>query len=242
MKTLMPTLIGALALSTVTTSFAAKEVFQRSKPHVNIGTIGHVDSGKTTLTLAIGQAAGTRDEPGLSGVTIYLDSNHNGTSTGDPGSVIQEETQTGTVTQDEPALASVVVRAESEQADYSIYDFEGDGTSMNLLTGAVPLDGVVLVVDAADGPMPQTKEHILLARQLRVPVFAIYINIHSSDPPILADRSEAATRDLLDAVGYQVDLIPAIRGSAAGAWNDNPEDILSLADLFDALDGMVTKR
>ena len=103
----MLTLLGALTLSTVTTSFAAKEVFQRTKPHVNIGTIGHVDSGKTTLTLAIAQAAETRDEPGLSGVTIYLD-------TVDIGE---------TVTQNEPVLAGVLVRAESEQADYSIYDF-----------------------------------------------------------------------------------------------------------------------
>ena len=178
----------------------AKERFERTKPHVNVGTIGHVDHGKTTLTAAITMVLARRN-PKVSVRTF--DSIDNA----------PEERERGIT------IATAHVEYESEKRHYAHVDCPGHADYVkNMITGAAQMDGAVLVVSAADGPMPQTREHILLARQVGVPYIIVYLNkVDQVDDPELLDLVELEVRDLLSAYQFPGDEIPVIRGSALEA-------------------------
>ena len=177
----------------------AKEKFQRTKPHVNIGTIGHVDHGKTTLTAAITMILSRR---GYSQVRSF-DSIDNA----------PEERERGIT------IATAHVEYETEKRHYAHVDCPGHADYIkNMITGAAQMDGSILVVSAADGPMPQTREHILLARQVGVPYIIVYMNkVDQVDDPELLDLVELEVRDLLSSYDFPGDDIPVIRGSALEA-------------------------
>jgi len=203
----------------------AKEKFVRSKPHVNVGTIGHVDHGKTTLTAAM---------------TMYL--SRKGSSsvrTFDSIDNAPEERERGIT------IATAHVEYETEKRHYAHVDCPGHADYIkNMITGAAQMDGSILVVSAADGPMPQTREHILLARQVGVPYIIVYMNkVDMVDDPELLDLVELEVRDLLTQYQFPGDEIPVIRGSAlqamtAGANPDTKDDpsFESIVELLDALD------
>jgi elongation factor Tu len=163
----------------------AKEQFQRKKPHVNVGTIGHVDHGKSTLTAAI---VATQSRKGMAQVISYADITKGGT--------VRDETKTVTI-------AVSHVEYESDQRHYAHVDCPGHADYVkNMITGAAQMDGAILVVSAADGPMPQTREHILLARQVGVPAIVVYLNkVDLVDDPELLDLVELEIRDLLTKYG-----------------------------------------
>jgi elongation factor Tu len=177
----------------------AKEKFVRKKPHVNVGTIGHVDHGKTTLTAAI-----TMVMAKVTGSAIRtFDSIDNA----------PEERERGIT------IATAHVEYESEKRHYAHVDCPGHADYVkNMITGAAQMDGAILVVSAADGPMPQTREHILLARQVGVPFIIVFLNkVDMVDDPELLDLVELEVRDLLSTYGFPGDDIPVIRGSALHA-------------------------
>jgi len=177
----------------------AKEKFVRKKPHVNVGTIGHVDHGKTTLTAAI-----TMVMSKLTGSAIRtFDSIDNA----------PEERERGIT------IATAHVEYESANRHYAHVDCPGHADYVkNMITGAAQMDGAILVVSAADGPMPQTREHILLARQVGVPFIIVFLNkVDMVDDPELLDLVELEVRDLLTTYGFPGDDIPVIRGSALQA-------------------------
>jgi len=198
----------------------AKEVFERTKPHVNVGTIGHIDHGKTTLTAAImaNSEGGTAKS--------YADIAKGGT--------VRDETKTVTI-------AVAHVEYESEQRHYAHIDCPGHADYIkNMITGAAQMDGAILVVSAADGPMPQTREHILLARQVGVPYIVVFLNkCDLVDDPELLDLVELEVRELLSKYEFPGDDIPIIRGNALGAYN-NPgteagnciKELLSTLDAY----------
>ena len=204
----------------------AKEKFERTKPHVNVGTIGHVDHGKTTLTAAM---------------TMVL-SRKTGTSVRSFDSIdnAPEERERGIT------IATAHVEYESDKRHYAHVDCPGHADYVkNMITGAAQMDGAILVVSAADGPMPQTREHILLARQVGVPYIIVYMNkVDQVDDPELLDLVELEVRDLLSSYKFPGDDIPVIRGSAleamtAGADESKPLDdpaFKSIHELLDALD------
>ena len=204
----------------------AKEKFERTKPHVNVGTIGHVDHGKTTLTAAM---------------TMVL-ARKTGTSVRSFDSIdnAPEERERGIT------IATAHVEYESDKRHYAHVDCPGHADYVkNMITGAAQMDGAILVVSAADGPMPQTREHILLARQVGVPYIIVYMNkIDQVDDPELLDLVELEVRDLLSSYKFPGDDIPVIRGSAleamtAGADESKPLDDVafkSVHELLDALD------
>jgi elongation factor Tu len=185
----------------------AKQKFERTKPHVNVGTIGHVDHGKTTLTAAI---------------TMVLAQNNPKIQVRDYGSIdnAPEERERGIT------IATAHVEYETEKRHYAHVDCPGHADYVkNMITGAAQMDGAILVVSAADGPMPQTREHVLLARQVGVPYIVVYMNkCDMVDDPELLDLVELEVRDLLTKYEFPGDKIPVIRGSAKAAMDGGGKD------------------
>jgi len=208
----------------------AKAKFERTKPHVNVGTIGHVDHGKTTLTAAITMILARKNKA----VTIRdFDSIDNA----------PEEKERGIT------IATAHVEYETDNRHYAHVDCPGHADYIkNMITGAAQMDGAILVVSAADGPMPQTREHILLARQVGVPFIVVYMNkVDQVDDPELLDLVELEVRDLLSKYEFPGDDIPVIRGSALEAMTkgadpnvtiDAPE-FKSVLELMDACDSYI---
>ena len=200
----------------------AKEVFQRTKPHVNVGTIGHIDHGKTTLTGAI---LAVQSHKGLAKFKSYHDIAKGGT--------VRDETKTVTIHVSH-------VEYETEKRHYAHIDCPGHADFIkNMITGAAQMDGAILVVSAADGPMPQTREHILLARQVGVPAIVVFLNkVDLVDDPDLLELVDMEVRDLLNKYEFDGDNAPIIHGSAKAAY-ENPEDpeaTKCIQELMDALD------
>jgi elongation factor Tu len=201
----------------------AKENFQRTKPHVNVGTIGHVDHGKSTLTAAIVEV---QHRKGLAPAISYADITKGGT--------VRDETKTVTI-------AVSHVEYESPARHYAHVDCPGHADYVkNMITGAAQMDGAILVVSAADGPMPQTREHILLARQVGVPAIVVFLNkVDLVDDPELLDLVEMEIRDLLNKYQFPGDKTPIIRGSATAALAGKPEGEKAIADLLAAVDSFI---
>jgi elongation factor Tu len=200
----------------------AKEKFDRSKPHVNIGTIGHIDHGKTTLTSAITQVLHKLDPK----VAIRsFDSIDNA----------PEEKERGIT------IATAHVEYSTKNRHYAHVDCPGHADYIkNMITGAAQMDGAILVVSAADGPMPQTREHILLARQVGVPCVVVFMNkIDMVDDPELLDLVELEMRELLTFYEFPGDEIPVVRGSALKALEGDAEGEKQILALMDAVDGYV---
>jgi len=201
----------------------AKEQFQRTKPHVNVGTIGHVDHGKSTLTAAIVEVQARK---GLAKKISYAEITKGGT--------VRDDTKTVTI-------AVSHVEYESPARHYAHVDCPGHADYVkNMITGAAQMDGAILVVSAADGPMPQTREHILLARQVGVPAIVVYLNkVDLVDDPELLDLVEMEIRDLLTKYQFPGDKTPVIRGSSTAALAGKPEGEKSIADLLEAVDNFI---
>ncbi len=201
----------------------AKEAFQRTKPHVNVGTIGHVDHGKSTLTAAIVHVQSGKK---LAKPISYADITKGGT--------VRDETKTVTI-------AVSHVEYESATRHYAHVDCPGHADYVkNMITGAAQMDGAILVVSAADGPMPQTREHILLARQVGVPAVVVFLNkIDLVDDKELLDLVEMEIRDLLTKYGFPGDTTPVIRGSSQAAMDNKPEGEKAIQDLLDAVDSFI---
>jgi elongation factor Tu len=201
----------------------AKEQFQRTKPHVNVGTIGHVDHGKSTLTAAI---VHTQSKKGLAQPISYADITKGGT--------VRDDTKTVTI-------AVSHVEYESATRHYAHVDCPGHADYVkNMITGAAQMDGAILVVSAADGPMPQTREHILLARQVGVPAIVVFLNkVDLVDDKELLDLVEMEIRDLLTKYQFPGDKTPIIRGSATAAMENKPEGEKAIQELLDAVDTFI---
>ena len=202
----------------------AKEKFQRKKPHVNVGTIGHIDHGKTTLTAALTKVLSTK---GLAVAKSYDD-----VAKADAKTFRRDATKILTV-----ALAHV--EYETDKRHYAHIDCPGHADYIkNMITGAAQMDGAILVVEAPKGPMPQTKEHVLLARQVNVPAMVVFLNkCDLMEDPELLDLVELEVRELLSKYGFPGDKIPVIRGSAIKALNDpSGPDAKCIWDLANALD------
>jgi len=200
----------------------AKETFVRDKPHCNVGTIGHIDHGKTTTT---GALLAVQAAKGLAQFKSYADIAKGGT--------VRDATKTVTI-------AVSHVEYSTEKRHYAHIDCPGHADFIkNMITGAAQMDGAILVVSAADGPMPQTKEHVLLARQVDVPALVVFLNkIDLVDDPELLDLVEMEIRELLSKYGFPGDEIPIVRGSASAAYQ-NPKDPVAtkcISDLLDAVD------
>jgi len=199
----------------------AKEKFDRSKPHVNIGTIGHVDHGKTTLTAAITTVLAKR---GLSEMRSF-DSIDNA----------PEEKERGIT------INTAHVEYQTAKRHYAHVDCPGHADYVkNMVTGAAQMDGAILVVAATDGPMPQTREHILLARQVNVPKVVVFMNkVDMVEDPELLDLVEMEVRELLSFYEYDGDNAPVIRGSALGGLNGEPQWEEKIMELMDAVDEFI---
>ncbi|MEZ7875005.1 elongation factor Tu [Bacteroidales bacterium MB20-C3-3] len=199
----------------------AKETFKRDKPHVNIGTIGHVDHGKTTLTAAITMVLARK---GLSEVRSF-DSIDNA----------PEEKERGIT------INTSHVEYQTEHRHYAHVDCPGHADYVkNMVTGAAQMDGAILVVAATDGPMPQTREHILLARQVNVPRIVVFLNkVDIVDDPEMIDLVEMEVRELLSFYNFDGDNAPVIRGSALGALNGDPQWEDKVMELMASVDSFV---
>ena len=196
----------------------AKEAFKRDKPHVNIGTIGHVDHGKTSLTAAI--------------TTILAKTGKATAKKYDEIDAAPEEKERGIT------INTAHVEYESEKRHYAHVDCPGHADYVkNMITGAAQMDGAILVVSAADGPMPQTREHILLARQVGVPAMVVFLNkCDLVDDPELLELVEMEVRDLLTQYEFPGDTIPIIKGSAVKALNGDADAEKAILDLIAAVD------
>ena len=200
----------------------AKEQFQRTKPHVNVGTIGHVDHGKSTLTAAI---VAVQHRKGLAPAIDY--------ATITKGGTVRDETKTVTI-------AVSHVEYESPKRHYAHVDCPGHADYVkNMITGAAQMDGAILVVSAADGPMPQTREHILLARQVGVPSIIVCLNKVDLADADLLELIEMEIRELLTKYGFPGDTTPIIRASATAALAGKPEGEAQIAALLEALDSFI---
>jgi len=201
----------------------AKEQFQRTKPHVNIGTIGHIDHGKSTLTAALVEVQAKK---GLATPISYADITKGGT--------VRDETKTVTI-------AVSHVEYQSDKRHYAHVDCPGHADYVkNMITGAAQMDGAILVVDASEGPMPQTREHILLARQVGVPAIVVFLNkVDLVDDKELLDLVEMEVRDLLTKYQFPGDKTPIVRGSAKKALAHEPEGEKAIQELLDAVDAFV---
>ena len=200
----------------------AKEQFQRNKPHVNVGTIGHVDHGKSTLTAAI---VAVQNRKGMAPLIEYKDITKGGT--------VRDETKTVTI-------AVSHVEYESPKRHYAHVDCPGHADYVkNMITGAAQMDGAILVVSAADGPMPQTREHILLARQVGVPSIIVCLNKVDLADADLLELIEMEIRELLTKYGFPGDKTPIVRDSATAALAGKPEGEKAIADLLEALDSFI---
>ena len=205
----------------------AKEAFERTKPHVNVGTIGHIDHGKTTLTASL---LAVQSEKGLAHMKSYADIAKGGT--------VRDETKTVTI-------AVSHVEYESPNRHYAHIDCPGHADYIkNMITGAAQMDGAILVVSAADGPMPQTREHILLARQVDVPALVVFLNkCDLVDDEELLELVEMEVRDLLSKYDFPGDDIPVVRGNAKGAL-ENPGDekySACITELLESLDSYIAE-
>jgi elongation factor Tu len=203
----------------------AKETFERTKPHVNVGTIGHIDHGKTTTTAAI---LAVQAAKGLAEAVAYSEVAKGGT--------VRDETKTVTI-------AVSHVEYETPTRHYAHIDCPGHADYIkNMITGAAQMDGAILVVSAADGPMPQTREHILLARQVDVPALVVFLNkCDLVDDEDLLELVEMEVRELLSKYDFPGDDVPLVRGNAKGAL-DNPADekySACITELMDALDSYI---
>jgi elongation factor Tu len=201
----------------------AKEQFQRTKPHVNVGTIGHIDHGKSTLTAAI---VATQSKKGLATPISYADITKGGT--------VRDENKTVTI-------AVSHVEYQSDKRHYAHIDCPGHADFIkNMITGAAQMDGAILVVDASEGPMPQTKEHVLLARQVGVPAIVVYLNkVDLVDDPELLELVEMEVRDLLSKYEFPGDTTPIVRGSSKAALAGMPEGEKSIQTLMEAIDSFI---
>jgi elongation factor Tu len=200
----------------------SKEKFDRSKPHVNIGTIGHVDHGKTTLTAAITKVL-AKNNPKVQFVAF------------DQIDKAPEEKARGIT------IATAHVEYETKNRHYAHVDCPGHADYVkNMITGAAQMDGAILVVAATDGPMPQTREHILLARQVGVPAMVVFMNkADAVDDPELLELVELEVRELLSAYEFPGDDIPVVRGSALKALEGDPEWEKTVIELMDAVDSYI---
>ena len=198
----------------------AKETFQRTKPHVNIGTIGHVDHGKTTLTAAISKVL---HEKGFGGEEM---------KSFDQIDNAPEEKERGIT------INSSHIEYQTANRHYAHVDCPGHADYVkNMVTGAAQMDGAILVVAATDGPMPQTNEHVLLARQVNVPKIVVFLNkVDLVDDEEMLDLVEMEVRDLLNKYNFDGDNAPIIRGSALGALNGEPKWVDKVMELMDAVD------
>jgi elongation factor Tu len=201
----------------------AKSTFERKKPHVNVGTIGHVDHGKTTTTASI---LAVQARKGLAEVKAYADIAKGGT--------VRDATKTVTI-------SVAHVEYESDKRHYAHVDCPGHADFVkNMITGAAQMDGAILVVSAADGPMPQTREHILLARQVGVPKIVVWLNkVDLIDDPELLELVEMEIRELLSKYKFDGDKAVIIRGSATAALENKPEGNKAISDLMDAIDAEI---
>jgi elongation factor Tu len=199
----------------------AKKKFERNKPHVNIGTIGHIDHGKTTLTAAITKVLAER---GMADFTPF-----------DQIDKAPEERERGIT------IAIAHVEYQTEKRHYAHVDCPGHADYIkNMITGAAQMDGAILVVSAADGPMPQTREHVLLARQVNVPYIVVALNkCDMVDDPELLDLVELEVRELLSSYEFPGDDVPVIRLSALKALEGDPEWTAKIDELMDAVDGYI---
>jgi elongation factor Tu len=199
----------------------AKENFNRSKPHVNIGTIGHVDHGKTTLTAAISSVLAAK---GLAAVRDFSSIDN-----------APEEKERGIT------INTSHIEYETANRHYAHVDCPGHADYVkNMVTGAAQMDGAILVVAATDGPMPQTREHILLGRQVGVPRLVVFMNkVDMVDDAELLELVEMEVRELLSFYDYDGDNAPVIQGSALGALNGEPEWVAKVEELMDAVDSYI---
>lgn len=199
----------------------AKENFDRSKPHVNIGTIGHVDHGKTTLTAAISSVLSNK---GLAEKRDFSSIDN-----------APEEKERGIT------INTSHIEYQTEKRHYAHVDCPGHADYVkNMVTGAAQMDGAILVVAATDGPMPQTREHILLASQVGVPRLVVFLNkVDAVDDPELIELVEMEVRELLNAYKFDGDNIPIIQGSALGALNGEEKWVKAVEELMDAVDEFI---
>ena len=203
----------------------AKETFERTKPHVNVGTIGHVDHGKTSLTTALLKV---QSDKGLAEMKSYADIAKGGT--------VRDASKIVTI-------AVAHVEYESDSRHYAHVDCPGHADFVkNMVTGAAQMDGAILVVSASDGPMPQTREHILLARQVGVPAIVVFLNkIDLLDDEELQELVEMEIRDLLSKYDFPGDDITIVPGTALGALEGKPEGVDSISNLIAAIDADVAE-
>ncbi len=204
----------------------AKEVFKRTKPHVNVGTIGHVDHGKSTLTAAMVVTQATKN---MAKAKEYAEITKGGT--------VRDASKTVTI-------AVSHVEYETAKRHYAHIDCPGHADYIkNMITGAAQMDGAILVVSAADGPMPQTREHILLARQVQVPAIVVFMNkVDLVQDKDLLDLVEMEVRELLTKYGFPGDKVPVIRGSSLSAYESRGKDpaaVKCIQELLDALDAHI---
>src|SRR6184192_3566203 len=204
----------------------AKAKFERTKPHVNVGTIGHVDHGKTTLTAALTKVAAEK------GLATYVTYDQVAKASESQGR--RDATKILTI-------ATSHVEYSSEQRHYAHVDCPGHADYVkNMITGAAQMDGAILVVSAVDGPMPQTREHVLLARQVNVPQIVVYLNkCDLVDDPELLDLVELEVRELLSKYEFPGDEAPVIRGSATGAIKGDKQWVEKIDELYNALDTFI---
>jgi elongation factor Tu len=204
----------------------AKEKFDRSKPHVNVGTIGHIDHGKTTLTAALTKVAA------LKGWAKYIPYDEVAKASESQGR--RDDTKILTI-------ATSHVEYGTPKRHYAHVDCPGHADYIkNMITGAAQMDGAIVVVAATDGPMPQTREHVLLARQVEVPCIVVALNkVDAVDDPELLDLVELEVRDLLTTYGFPGDKVPVVRVSALKALQGDPEAEAGILALMDALDSYV---
>ena len=202
----------------------AKAKFERTKPHVNVGTMGHIDHGKTTLTAAITKVL---SESGTGGDTEF--------TAFDEIDKAPEERERGIT------IAIAHVEYETPNRHYAHVDMPGHADYVkNMITGAAQVDGAILVVSAADGPMPQTREHVLLARQVGVPFIVVFMNkVDQVDDEELLDLVELEVRDLLTEYEFPGDDVPVVRGSALGALNGDEVEASNVVALMDAVDSYI---
>ena len=199
----------------------AKETFDRSKPHVNIGTIGHVDHGKTTLTAAISSVLANK---GLAEQKDFSSIDN-----------APEEKERGIT------INTSHIEYQTDSRHYAHVDCPGHADYVkNMITGAAQMDGAIIVVAATDGPMPQTREHILLSRQVGVPALVVFMNkVDLVDDPELLELVEMEVRELLSEYDFPGDDIPVIAGSALGALNGEAEWVAKVEELMDAVDNYI---
>ena len=197
-----------------------KKKFERTKPHVNVGTIGHVDHGKTTLTAAITKVLAKQSGNETKALDFYEIDN------------APEEKERGVT------INIAHVEYETDKRHYAHIDAPGHADYIkNMITGAAQMDGAVLVISAADGPMPQTREHVILARQVNVPALVVFLNkIDTVDDPEIIDLVEADVRDLLKKYKYPGDKVPIIKGSALKAYEGDKEAEKQILELVKAID------